>query len=176
MNEQHRPFEQLKQIDTKGIEFWSARSISKLLGYSEYRHFQPVITKAKEACINSEHSTADHFEDVLGMVSIGSGAQRELPDVKLSRYACYLVVQNGDPSKPVIAAGQTYFAVQTRRQELADDKAFQQLKEAQKRLFCAMSLKNITSNSSKQPSRQALRPISISPSSKTMVTKVYMVA
>jgi DNA-damage-inducible protein D len=141
MSDQHQLFEQLKQIDSNGMEFWSARSISKLLGYSEYRHFQLVITKAKEACINSEHAIEDHFEDILAMVTIGSGAQRELPDVKLSRYACYLVVQNGDPTKPVIAAGQTYFAVQTRRQELADDQAFQQLKEDQKRLFLRSELK-----------------------------------
>ncbi|SFR50580.1 DNA-damage-inducible protein D [Pseudidiomarina maritima] len=141
MNDQHQLFEEIKQIESSGMEFWSARSISKLLGYSEYRHFQPVITKAKEACANSEHSVSDHFEDVLGMVSIGSGALRELPDVKLSRYACYLVVQNGDPTKQVIAAGQTYFALQTRRQELADDLAFQQLREDQKRLFLRNELK-----------------------------------
>lgn len=141
MNDQHQLFEEIKQTDSNGMEFWSARAMSKLLGYSEYRHFQPVITKAKEACANSEHSIEDHFEDVLGMVMIGSGAQRELSDVKLSRYACYLVVQNGDPTKPVIAAGQTYFAVQTRRQELADDLAFQQLREDQKRLFLRNELK-----------------------------------
>ncbi|QJR29177.1 DNA damage-inducible protein D [Limnobacter profundi] len=141
MSEQHQLFEQLKQIDENGTEFWSARAISKLLGYSEYRHFQPVIAKAKEACANSGHPIQDHFEDILGMVAIGSGALREVPDVKLSRYACYLVVQNGDPNKPVIAAGQTYFAVQTRRQELADDRTFQQLKEDQKRLFLRNELK-----------------------------------
>lgn len=86
-----------------------------MLDYSEYRHFLPVLARAKEACGNSGHTIEDHFEDMLGMVTIGSGAQRELQDVQLSRYACYLVVQNGDPSKPVIAAGQTYFAIQTRR-------------------------------------------------------------
>jgi DNA-damage-inducible protein D len=141
MNEQHQPFEQLKLIDDNGTEYWSARALSKLLGYSEYRHFQPVVTKAKEACDSSGHEVQDHFEDVLAMVTIGSGAQRELPDVKLSRYACYLVVQNGDPTKPVIAAGQTYFALQTRRQELADDAAFAKLKEDQKRLFLRNELK-----------------------------------
>lgn len=77
MNEQHQLFEQLKQTDINGTEYWSARSISKILGYSEYRHFQPVIAKAKEACTNSEHAIDDYFEDVLGMVTIGSGAQRE---------------------------------------------------------------------------------------------------
>lgn len=141
MNEQHQPFEQLKQLDERGTEYWSARALSKLLGYSEYRHFLPVLTKAKEACDNSGLPASDHFEDILAMVTIGSGAQRELQDVKLSRYACYLVVQNGDPSKPVIAAGQTYFAVQTRRQELADDEAFKQLREDEKRLFLRNELK-----------------------------------
>ena len=84
MSEQHQLFEQLKQIDENGTEFWSARAISKLLGYSEYRHFQPVIAKAKEACTNSGHAIEDHFEDILGMVTIGSGAQREVPDFKLA--------------------------------------------------------------------------------------------
>lgn len=140
-SDQHQPFEQLKQYDENGVEYWSARALLRLLDYSEYRHFQPVLTKAKGACNTSGHNASDHFEDVLAMVAIGSGAQRKLPDVKLSRYACYLVVQNGDPSKPVIAAGQTYFALQTRRQELADDQAFLQLKEDQKRQFLRNELK-----------------------------------
>jgi len=131
----HKTFEDLKELNESRMEFWSARKLSKVLEYSEYRHFLPVIEKAKEACRNSGHDVRDHFEDVLGMVDIGSGAKRELPDVRLSRYACYLVVQNGDPTKPVIANGQTYFAIQTRRQELADDQTFQQLKEDEKRLF-----------------------------------------
>lgn len=141
MIEQHLSFEQHKQIDENGMQYWSARALSKLLGYSEYRHFQPVLNKAKEASNSSGQEAENHFEDVLAMVKIGSGAQRELADIKLSRYACYLVVQNGDPTKPVIAAGQTYFAVQTRRQELADDANFQQLKEDQKRLFLRNELK-----------------------------------
>ncbi|WP_163910528.1 DNA damage-inducible protein D [Pseudomonas frederiksbergensis] len=141
MNEQHQSFEERKQTDENGAEFWSARSLSKLLEYSEYRHFQPVLARAKEACTSSGFAIDDHFEDTLAMVTIGSGARRELPDVKLSRYACYLVVQNGDPSKPVIAAGQTYFAIQTRRQELADDTTFQQLKEDQKCLLLRNELK-----------------------------------
>lgn len=141
MNDQHQPFEALKHTDDDGREYWSARAISKLLSYSEYRHFQPVVAKAKEACEKSDKATADHFEHVLAMVSIGSGAKREFPDIRLSRYACYLLVQNGDPSKPVIAAGQTYFALQTRRQELADDQTFQTLKEDQQRLFLRNELK-----------------------------------
>ena len=137
----HQTFESLKKINEYGQEYWSARALGKVLGYSEYRHFQPVVTKAREACSNSDQQIADHFEDVLEMVTIGSGAQRQLPDVRLSRYACYLVVQNGDPSKPVIANGQTYFALQTRRQELADDQAFQQLKEDERRLLLRNELK-----------------------------------
>lgn len=141
MNKQHESFERQKLIDQHGVEYWSARNLSKLLEYSEYRHFVPVLARAKDASINSGHAVADHFEDTLGMVAIGSGAQREVPDVKLSRYACYLVVQNGDPSKPVIAAGQTYFAIQTRRQELADDASFQKLRDDQKRLLLRNELR-----------------------------------
>lgn len=140
MKEQ-QPFEAIKNRDEVGREYWSARALAKLLEYSEYRHFNPVIIKAIEACANSGHAASDHFEEILAMVRIGSGAQRELKDIKLSRYACYLVVQNGDPSKPVIAAGQTYFALQTRRQELEDDKTFKSLREDEKRLFLRNELK-----------------------------------
>lgn len=141
MNEHHQPFEEIKQLDADGIEYWSARDLAKTLDYSEYRHFTPVIDKAKEACSKSGHNIEDHFEDVLEMVKIGSGASRKLKDIKLSRYACYLAVQNGDPTKPVIASGQTYFAMQTRRQELADDETFKRLREDEKRLFLRNELK-----------------------------------
>ena len=137
----HLTFEQLKEQTDEGEEFWTARKLSKALDYSEYRHFLPVIDRAKAACKNSRHNISDHFEDFLGMVEIGSGARRKLEDVKLSRYACYLIVQNGDSSKPVIANGQTYFALQTRRQELADDEVFQRLKEDEKRLFLRNEVK-----------------------------------
>lgn len=130
----HQSFKSLKQEDDD-YEFWSARKLAKILEYSEYRHFLPVIEKAKVACKNSGHNTVDHFEDILDMIKIGKGGQRQVEDIKLSRYACYLIVQNGDPAKPVIANGQTYFAIQTRRQELADNRAFQQLKEDEKRLL-----------------------------------------
>jgi type I restriction enzyme R subunit len=130
----HATFEGIRQLDADGNEYWSARKLAKVLDYSEYRHFLPVIERAKEACQNSGHLLADHIEDILDMVSIGSGAQREVADVRLSRYACYLIVQNGDPSKPVIANGQTYFAMQTRRQELEDSAKFAQLSEDDKRL------------------------------------------
>ena len=131
----YQTFDSIKETDSEGREFWTSRKLSKILDYSEYRHFLPVVERAKEACKKSGHEVSDHFEEFLEMVEIGSGAKRKLEDIKLSRYACYLIVQNGDPSKPVIANGQTYFAIQTRRQELADDEAFQRLREEEKRLF-----------------------------------------
>jgi len=134
LSQHHITFENIKHTDEEGNEFWLARPLAKVLDYSEYRHFLPVLERAREACKNSGQPVDDHFEDVLDMVEIGSGARRELPDVRLSRYACYLIVQNGDPSKPVIANGQTYFALQTRRQELADEEKFTQLSEDDKRL------------------------------------------
>ena len=127
-------FDGIRHLDDDGNEFWQARQLAKVLEYSEYRHFLPVIERARLACQTSGQRVVDHFEDILGMVDIGSGARREVEDVRLSRYACYLIVQNGDPSKPVIANGQTYFAFQTRRQELADDEKFAQLPEDEKRL------------------------------------------
>lgn len=130
----HATFEGIRQVDADGNDFWLARPLAKVLDYSEYRHFLPVVDRAREACRNSGHPEADHFEDILEMVEIGSGARRELPDVRLSRYACYLIVQNGDPGKAVIANGQTYFALQTRRQELADNAKFARLSENEKRL------------------------------------------
>jgi DNA-damage-inducible protein D len=130
----HATFEGIRQADAEGNEFWLSRPLGKVLDYSEYRHFLPVIERAREACTKSSQSVTDHFEDVLEMVDIGSRARRELPDIRLSRYACYLIVQNGDPSKTVIANGQTYFAMQTRRQELADDATFARLGEEEKRL------------------------------------------
>lgn len=134
LSHHHITFENIKHVDADGNEFWLARQLARVLEYSQYRHFLPVIARAREACGNSGQPVADHMEDVLTMVEIGSGARREVEDVRLSRYACYLVVQNGDPSKPVIANGQTYFALQTRRQELADSNQFAQLNEDGKRL------------------------------------------
>lgn len=129
-------FEQIRKTDKKGNEFWSARDLAKALEYSEYRHFLPVIDRAKEACTNSGQRIADHFEDILEMVIIGSGARRKTESVKLSRYACYLIVQNADPSKEVVALGQTYFAVQTRLQEIRQMDEYNRLStEDEKRLF-----------------------------------------
>jgi len=137
----YHTFDEIKKIDEKGREFWTARALSRILGYSEYRHFLPVVEKAKEAAENSQQVITDHFEDFLDMVQIGSGAHRKLKNIRLSRYACYLIVQNADPGKPVVANGQTYFAIQTRRQELKDDEQFQKLKEDEKRLFLRNELK-----------------------------------
>ncbi|MFZ2218755.1 MAG: DNA damage-inducible protein D [Rhodoferax sp.] len=133
-NQHHATFEGIRHTDDAAQEFWLARQLAEVLDYSQYRHFLPVVERAKEACLNSGQPVENHIEDVLTMVEIGSGAQREVADVRLSRYACYLVVQNGDPSKPVIANGQTYFAMQTRRQELEDSAKFAQLSEDDKRL------------------------------------------
>ena len=130
----HATFEGIRHVDEAGNEFWLARQLAEVLDYSQYRHFLPVVERAREACKNSGQPAEDHMEDVLTMVDIGSGAKRQVEDVRLSRYACYLVVQNGDPSKPVIANGQTYFALQTRRQELADAAHLGRLGEDEKRL------------------------------------------
>lgn len=129
-------FEQIRHIDENGLEYWSAREMAKVLEYSEYRHFLPVIEKARAACVNSNHNSLDHFEDILEMVSIGSGAKRSLESVKLSRYACYLIVQNADPGKEVVANGQTYFAIQTRIAEIKQMDEYNRLtNEEEKRLF-----------------------------------------
>lgn len=127
-------FESVRRSDENGNEFWFARELAPLLDYQDYRNFLRVIEKAKQACEGSGYELVDHFGDVTKMVDIGSGAQRAIEDIKLSRYACYLIVQNGDPSKPVIANGQTYFAVQARRQEIDDESDDFQNREDENRL------------------------------------------
>ncbi len=111
-------FENIRKINQYNSEFWSARDLAKVLDYSEYRHFLPVVEKAKTSCKNSGQSIQDHFEDSLDMIEIGKTASREMSDIRLSRYACYLIMQNADPSKEIVALGQTYFAIQTRKQEI----------------------------------------------------------
>ncbi|MBF1446756.1 MAG: DNA damage-inducible protein D [Prevotella nigrescens] len=129
-------FESIKHVDKNNIEYWTSRTLWKVLEYTEYRHFLPVIDKAKLACENSGQRIEDHFEDILEMVEIGSGAERSVDSVKLSRYACYLIVQNADPSKTIVAQGQTYFAIQTRIAEVQQMSEYQTLTdEEEKRLF-----------------------------------------
>lgn len=137
----HQSFEDIKQVDKNGSEFWYARTLGKLLGYRDFRNFSNVIAKAKEACINSGQEVSDHLVEITEVVLGGSGVSNPYPSFALSRYACYLIVQNADPSKPIVANGQTYFAMQTRRQELKDDEAFTQLKEDEKRLYLRNELK-----------------------------------
>ena len=142
INGQKSVFESAKQRDQDGREFWSAREFQDILGYVKWDKFLSVIDKAKEACVNSKQKIEDHFLHMEKMVDLGSGAQRKIDDIGLSRYACYLIVQNSDPSKPIVALGQTYFAVQTRRQELIERADYAELKtEDEKRLFLRDQLK-----------------------------------
>ena len=134
-------FGSIRKLTDDGQEFWYARDLLPILEYSSWDKFKRVIIKATTACEKSGQPVENHFSRLGKMVIVGSGATREVDDFRLSRYACYLIVQNGDPTKPVIAHGQTYFAIQTRRQELADDKSFSLLKEDQKRLLLRNELK-----------------------------------
>lgn len=137
--EEYKSFEEIKKTKENGIEYWSARELSDVLQYKKWENFAKVIDRAKIACMNSGGEIADHFPEVRKMVEIGSNTARELIDYELSRYACYLIVQNGDPRKEIIALGQTYFAIQTRRQEVAD--YFNQLDEDNKRLVIRGDIK-----------------------------------
>ena len=115
------PFEQIKRVNETGNEYWSSREFAQVLGYTDYRNFEQVIHKARVACFNSGQRVEDHFVEFTEMITIGKGGQRSVSVTLLSRYACYLIVQNADPSKEIVALGQSYFAVQTRRQELSDE-------------------------------------------------------
>ncbi len=136
---EYENFESIKVIREDGSEYWSARELSRILEYKKWENFSKVVDKAMLACKNSGLNIFDHFPDVRKMVKIGSNTERKLLDYELSRYACYLIVQNGDPRKEVIALGQTYFAIQTRRQEVAD--YFNQLDEDNKRLVIRGDIK-----------------------------------
>ena len=131
-------FERIKRTSPQGNESWSSRDFAEVLGYTDYRNFEAVIEKARTACFNSGQRIEDHFVEITEMIEIGKGGQRPVKTVMLSRYAGYLVIQNADPTKALVALGQTYFAVQTRRQELADD---QKLQEDQKRLLLRSEMK-----------------------------------
>lgn len=115
----HKSFEDCaRQHD--GVEYWLARELQELLGYTQWRNFETVVDKARTACANAGQAVDDHFADVSKMIDLGKGAQREVVDVELTRYACYLIAQNGDPKKDAIAFAMTYFAVQTRKQEIIE--------------------------------------------------------
>lgn len=133
----NKNFEGIKNINKQGVEYWEARELMPLLGYGKWDNFKKIIDKAKDACINSSQEIDDHFPDAGKMVNLGSGSQRKVEDYHLSRYACYLIAQNGDPKKLEIATAQTYFAVQTRKQEI-----FQQMDQDQKRLFIRKEVKD----------------------------------
>ena len=136
-------FEAIRHLDSEGGEYWSARELAKALTYVRWERFPGVVAKAREACEASGNTVSDHFVEANKMIPLGKGAQRKVDDWRLSRYACYLIVQNGDPSKPVVALGQTYFAVQTRRMELADAvgaDALAGLDETQRRLIAREQL------------------------------------
>lgn len=137
--EEYKNFEAIKKVRADGTEYWNARELSKILQYKKWENFAKVIDRAKLACQNSGVEIVNHFPEVRKMVEIGRNTIRALLDYELSRYACYLIVQNGDPRKEIIALGQTYFAIQTRRQEVAD--YFNQLDEDNKRLVIRGDIK-----------------------------------
>ena len=127
-------FENIKHIDENGNEYWLARELMPLLEYNKWERFSNAIEYAKTSCIKSGYNVSDHFPEVGKLVQIGSKTNRKLKDYKLSRYACYLIVQNGDSRKEAIALGQTYFAIQTRKQEL-NEKEYSKLTEDEKRFY-----------------------------------------
>ena len=129
---EYKSFEAIKHVSADGIEFWHARELAPVLEYVQWRNFAKVLERAILACKNSGYDVRDHFAEVGKTIVMPKTATKQVVDYKLTRYACYLIVQNGDPRKEVIALGQTYFAIQTRRQEVAD--YFNQLDEDSKRL------------------------------------------
>ncbi len=137
------PFDSIRHLTDEGHEYWSARELALVLGYRRWAEFRKAIFKAQVACASSGQAVADHFRVATQVVPVRAGGQRAVEDYHLSRYACYLLVQNADPAKPIVALGQTYFAVQTRRQELADaleHDALAGMAEDQRRLFVRRQL------------------------------------
>ena len=134
MNNENKTFESIKHIDENGIEYWYARELQKVLKYNKWENFEKVIQKAKIACENTGISVVEHFPDVRKTIRMPKNAEKEINDYKLTRYACYLIAQNGDPRKEVIALAQTYFAVQTRKQEITE-KEYSILTEDEKRFY-----------------------------------------
>lgn len=134
-------FDRIRRVTEHGIEYWRARDLQETLGYSTWESFENAVSRAREACEQSSVDPSNHFRDTTKKVSLGSGAVREVPDVILSRYGCYLTAMNGDPSKPQIASAQAYFAIQTRRQELAEEQS-----DEEKRLDLRNKVKDANRN------------------------------
>lgn len=134
-------FEKIKHVDESGVEFWYARELMEILEYTKWGNFVKVISKAMEACKNSNINTSDHFADVGKTIKMPKGAEKVVGDFKLTRYACYLIAQNGDSRKKTIALAQTYFAVQTRKQEITRQE-YEQLSEDEKRLYTRQNVKD----------------------------------
>jgi DNA-damage-inducible protein D len=129
-------FDRIKRVNESGSEYWSSRDLAQVFGYTDYRNFEQVIQKARLSCFNTGQRVEDHFVDVTDMITIGKGGQRPVQTTLLSRYACYLSIQNADPGKPNVAVGQQYFAVQTRRQEITDEE-----REKERRLLLRGEMK-----------------------------------
>lgn len=152
INSPHKDFESIKKIDESGVEYWTARELMLVLGYETWRRFEDVVKRAKEACINSKQFSMDHFVDTDKMTKVGHGIVRKLDDYKLDRYACYLIAQNGDSSKKEIAFAQTYFAIQTRNQEIQQSlsknkkriEARDKVSEENKKLFSTARLAGVS--------------------------------
>lgn len=164
-------FEGIKHINEYNQEFWYARELQTALEYGKWDNFKNVLDKAKDACKNSGNNVDDHFADVGKMVHVGI-ADREIQDIVLSRYACYLIVMNGDSRKEVIALGQTYFAVKTRQQELIDD--YEHLTDDQKRLAIRKEMAEHNKQLVAAAKMQALKALLIMLYFKIMVIKAFM--
>ena len=130
----NKSFEDIKHTDENGVEFWYARELMPILQYSNWQNFEKIVNKAKISCENSNINVLDHFTDISKMVQIGSGAERKQQDYELTRYACYLIAQNGDSRIKIVALAQTYFAIQTRKQEISE-KEYTSLTEDEKRFY-----------------------------------------
>jgi len=141
VNKTEKDFERIKHVDENGTEFWYARELMIMLEYSKWGNFKNVITKAKDACKGSDIAQEEHFADVGRVLKVGNNAEMEVDDIRLTRYACYLIAQNGDTRKKTIALAQTYFAVQTRKQELTRQE-YEQLSEDEKRLYTRKNVKD----------------------------------